>query len=224
MPLTLLNIVLPVAAIAVLGDLFGRVQARRPDMDFINHANVMVCCPALVFSALWDNPVDLVHSWPLVAAGVLIIIVPGVLLALVPQRSLTRRAFLVSGMFRNTGNVGIPLMMLSYGRQMLGDIVVLFVLSNLLNFSLGLFMLSRTSSRWMWLRNPNIWAAVLGVLLAPYREGFPPFVATLVEMLGQIAIPLMLFSLGVRLAQDRIDNLGLVLRINALHLLAGLLS
>src|SRR5690606_4909941 len=224
MPLTLLNIVLPVAAIAVLGYLFGRVQARRPDMDFINHANVMVFCPALVFSALWDNPVDLVHSWPLVAAGVLIIIVPGVLLALVPQRSLTRRAFLVSGMFRNTGNVGIPLMLLAYGQNMLGDIVVLFVLTSLLHFSLGLFLLSRSSSRWMWLRNPNIWAAVLGLLLAPYRESFPGFVSTLVEMLGQIAIPLMLFSLGVRLSQGRIEQLGLALRINLLYLLASAVS
>jgi len=224
MPLTLLNIVLPVAAIAVLGFLFGRRQARRPDMDFINHANVMVFCPALVFSALFDNPVDLAHSWPLVAAGILIIVVPGLLLALVPQRQLARRAFLVSGMFRNTGNVGIPLMMLAYGRQLMGDIVVLFVLSNLLHFSLGLFLLSRASSRWMWLRNPNVWAAVLGVCLAPYRQSFPSFFATLVDMLGQIAIPLMLFSLGVRLSQDRIRQLGLALRINGLYLLAGLLT
>ncbi|NYT68603.1 AEC family transporter [Pusillimonas noertemannii] len=224
MPLTLLNIVLPVAAIAVLGFLFGRRQARRPDMDFINHANVMVFCPALVFSALFDNPVDLAHSWPLVAAGILIIVVPGLLLALVPQRQLARRAFLVSGMFRNTGNVGIPLMMLAYGKHLMGDIVVLFVLSNLLHFSLGLFLLSRASSRWMWLRNPNVWAAVLGVCLAPYRQSFPSFFATLVDMLGQIAIPLMLFSLGVRLSQDRIENMGLALRINLLYLLAGLLT
>src|SRR5690606_6800562 len=41
---------------------------------------------------------------------------------------------------------------------------------------------------------------------------------------GQIAIPLMLFSLGVRLSQDRIENMGLALRINLLYLLAGLLT
>ncbi|WP_397473886.1 AEC family transporter [Pusillimonas sp.] len=221
MLLTLLNIVLPVAAVAALGYAFGRLQARAPDMAFINHANVMVFCPALVFSALLDNPVDLAHSWPLVAAGVLIIVVPGLLLALVPRPGLVRRAFLVSGMFRNTGNVGIPLMMLAYGQHLLGDIVVLFVLSSLLHFSLGIFLLSRTSNRWLWLRNPNIWAAVLGLILAPYRQSFPGFVSTFVEMLGQLAIPLMLFSLGVRLSQDRIEQLGLALRINVLYLLAG---
>lgn len=224
MVLTLLNIVLPVASVAALGFLFGRHHARPPDMAFINHANVMLFCPALVFAALLDHPVDLVDSWPLVAAGVLIIIVPGALLALVPRPGLVRRAFLLSGMFRNTGNVGIPLMMLAYGREQLGGIVILFVLSNLLQFSLGLYVLSSKSSRWMWLRNPNIWAAVLGVILAPYRETFPAFFLTVVEMLGHLAIPLMLFALGVRISQDRIRHLGLALRINGMYLLAGALT
>lgn len=224
MLLTLLNIVLPVFAIAALGFLFGRRHRRSADMSFINYANVMVFCPALVFSALLTNPVDLAQAWPLVAAGVLIIVIPGVLLAALRFRSLPGPAFLVPGMFRNTGNVGIPLMMLAYGEGLLGDIIVLFVLSNLLHFSLGLFLLSRGESRWLWLRNPNIWAAVLGVLLAPHREWVPGFVTTTVDLAGQIAIPLMLFALGVRLSRDRIEQLGLALRINGLYLLAGLVT
>ncbi len=127
-------------------------------------------------------------------------------------------------MFRNTGNIGIPLMMLAYGKDLLGDIVLLFVLSNLLHFSLGLFLLSRQGDRWLWLRNPNIWAAVLGVVMAPHRDWIPPFVMTTLDLTGQIAIPLMLFSLGVRLSQDRVEQLGLALRINVLYLLVGLLT
>lgn len=224
MLLTLLNIVLPVFAVAATGFTFGRWQKRRPDMGFINHANVMVFCPALVFSALLGNPVNLTSSWPLVAAGVLIIVVPGLLLALLRWPRISRPAFLVPGMFRNTGNIGIPLMMLAYGKDLLGDIVILFVLSNLLQFSLGLILLSRGQSRWLWLRNPNIWAACLGILLAPYSAWIPSFVITTADLAGQIAIPLMLFSLGVRLSQDRIEQLGLALRINGLYLCAGLLT
>ncbi len=168
-----------------------------------------------------DHPVSLRQSWPLVAAGVLIIIVPGLLLALVRVPGVARPAFLVPGMFRNTGNIGIPLMMLAYGKELLGDIVILFVISNLLHFSLGLMLLSRAAGRWQWLRNPNVWAAVLGVLLAPWREHIPGFVITTAELTGQIAIPLMLFGLGTRLAASRIDQLGLGLRINGLYLLAG---
>ena len=224
MILTLLNIVLPVFAVAALGFVFGRRQVRTPDMAFINHANVMVFCPALVFSALLDNPVDLLAGWPLVVAGILIIVVPGLLLALVPMPQITRPAFLGPGMFRNTGNIGIPLMMLAYGKDQLGGIVVLFVLSNLLQFSLGLSLLTRGANRWMWLRNPNVWAAVLGVALAPYRAWIPDFIMISAELTGQLAVPLMLFGLGVRVSQGRIEQIGLALRINGLYLLAGALT
>lgn len=224
MLLTLLNIVLPVFAVAALGYVFGRRQMRRPDMGFINHANVMVFCPAMVFSALLDNPTNLSQAWPLVGAAALIILIPGLLLALVPTLTQTRAGFLVPGMFRNTGNIGIPIMMLAYGKDLLGDIVILFVISNLLQFSVGLMLLSPGGNRWLWLKNPNVWAAVLGVALAPYRPWMPQFFTTSVDLAGQIAIPLMLFGLGVRLSQDRIEQIGLALKINGLYLLAGLIT
>ena len=225
MPVTLLNIVLPVLLVAALGYGFGRWSGRAPEMGFINHANVMVFCPALIFSALLNSPLDVLQGWPLVVAGVLIFVLPGGFLWLLPSPGgLPRAAVVVPGMFRNTGNLGIPLRMLAYGKDVLGDIIVLFVLSNTLHFSLGIWLISRARGAWNWLRNPNVWAGVLGLLCAPWREQIPLFIQTSVEMLGQVSIPLMLFSLGVRMASGRISQLGLALRINLLYLLAGLIS
>lgn len=219
--LTLLNIVIPVVALAGVGFVLGRRQKPRPEMAFINHVNVSVFCPALVFSALMAHPVNLSDAWPLIAAGILIVLVPGMVLYWLSPAMISRRAFLVAGMFRNTGNVGIPLMVLAYGSDLLGDIVILFVLSNLMHFSLGLFLLSRGKNSWEWLRNPNIWAALLGVACAPYGYLIPDFVLTSIQMLGQITIPLMLFSLGVRLSEGRITQIGAALRINLIYLAVG---
>lgn len=225
MPITLLNIVLPVLLVAALGYGFGRWSGKAPEMGFINHANVMVFCPALIFSALLNSPVDLLQGWPLVVAGVLIFVLPGVFLWLLPSPGgLPRAAVVVPGMFRNTGNLGIPLMMLAYGKDQLGAIVVLFVISSTLFFSLGLALLSRGGKRWEWVVNPNFLAAVLGVALAPWAQQLPEFFITAVDMTGDIAIPLMLFGLGVRLSQDRITRLGLALRINLLYLLVSVVS
>ncbi|HEU0196774.1 MAG TPA: AEC family transporter [Nevskiaceae bacterium] len=226
MLLKLLDIVLPVFLVAAVGFLFGKFSTRRrgaPDMDFINYANVMVFCPALIFSALLNNPVNLAHGWPLIVGGTLIIVVPGMLLTLIRRPGLSRAAFLSAGMYRNTGNLGIPLMMLAYGKGQLGDIVVLFTISNLLGFSVGPFLLSGRRERWQWLLNPNIWAAILGIAVMPYRHAIPGFVTTAIDLTGQIAIPLMLFGLGVRIAQSQLGQLGLALRVNGLYLLAGLL-
>lgn len=193
-------------------------------MDFINSVNVHLFCPALIFSALLANPVDLASDWALVVAGVAVILLPGLLLWFVRPAAVSSSAFLMTGMFRNTGNMGIPLLMLAYGKEVLGDIIVLFVISNTLHFSVGIWLISRSSGSWGWLRNPNVWAGVLGVTLAPVREQIPLFIQTTVDMLGQVSIPLMLFSLGVRMASGRISQLGLALRINLLYLVAGLLS
>lgn len=224
MLLTLLNIIVPVFAVTGLGYLFARKREQAPEMDFINSVNVHLFCPALIFSALLANPVDLASDWALVVAGVAVILLPGLLLWFVRPAAVSSSAFLMTGMFRNTGNMGIPLLMLAYGKEVLGDIIVLFVISNTLHFSIGIWLISRSSGSWGWLRNPNVWAGVLGVTLAPVREQIPLFIQTTVDMLGQVSIPLMLFSLGVRMASGRISQLGLAVRINLLYLVAGLLS
>lgn len=228
MLVTLLNIVIPVFAVVAVGFVIGRRQASRPqtnsDMSFVNLANVLVFCPALVFSALIEHPVQLESSWPLIVAGVLVIIVPGAILFGLRVKGLERRTLAMGGMFRNTGNIGIPLMMLAYGDDKMGAIIILFVLSNLVHFSLGLFMLSHTAGRWQWLKNPLVWAALLGLGLAEHQAMLPDFVLTSSQLLGQIAVPLMLFALGVRLAQGEIGHLGMALRVNLIYLAVGAVS
>lgn len=206
MLLTLLNIIIPVFAVTGLGYLFARKRSKAPEMDFINSVNVHLFCPMLIFSALLANPVDLGSDWALGVAGVAIILLPGLLLWFVRPAAVNSSAFLMTGMFRNTGNMGIPLLMLAYGKEALGDIIVLFVISNTLHFSVGIWLISRSRGAWGWLRNPNVWAAVLGITLAPVREQIPLFIQTTVDMLGQVSIPLMLFSLGVRMASGRISQ------------------
>lgn len=223
MLLTLLNIVIPVFAVVTVGFVFGRRQGNA-EMGFVNLANVAVFCPALVFSALIKNPVTLTDSWPLMVAGVLIILLPGLMLSVFAFNGLERRTLVLAGMFRNTGNIGIPLMMLAYGADQLGAIVILFVLSNLVHFSLGFFILSREAGPWQWLKNPIVWAAVLGMGLADHPSLLPDFIYTSADLLGQIAVPLMLFALGVRLAGGEMGNLGLAFKVNVSYLLAGAAS
>lgn len=223
MLLTLLNIIIPVFAVAGAGYWFARRLPQGGDMGFINGANVQLFCPALIFSAMAMHPLNLDSSWQLVVAGIAIVLLPGLLLWPLARRSgMQGPAFLMTAMFRNTGNMGIPLMMLAYGRELLGDIIVLFVLANTLHFSVGLWLISRSRGSLAWLKSPNIWAAVLGLLLAPHREHIPGFILTTAEMLAQVSIPLMLFGLGVRMAQSNISGVALALRINLMYLAAGL--
>lgn len=191
----LLDIVIPVFAVAGLGALYGRLRGGA-ELGYINRANIELFSPALVFSALVKYPLDLAAHLPLI----------------------------LPAMFRNTGNLGIPLMVLAFGEQQLGAIVILFVLSNLLHFSVGMFILSASSSRWGWLKSPVLWAAFAGLLVANLQIPLPDYLVTSASLLGQIAVPLMLFALGVRLMEGELGHLGLALKCNLLYLLAGGIS
>src|SRR5690625_613935 len=107
----LLNIVLPVLTLTAIGFAYGRREATSPDMDFINRVNITLFCPALIFSSLTTYPVDLGDAWALVVAGILVVVLPGLLMLIYRPSGVDQSAYLLSGMFRNTGNVGIPLMM-----------------------------------------------------------------------------------------------------------------
>ena len=77
----LLDIVIPVFAVAGLGALYGRLRGGA-ELGYINRANIELFSPALVFSALVKYPLDLVARLPLIAAGALVILLPGLLLSL----------------------------------------------------------------------------------------------------------------------------------------------
>ena len=65
------------------------------------------------------------------------------------------------------------------------------------------------------LKTPIIVAVIVGALLNGFRVPIPDFVDTPLEMMGQVAIPLMLFSLGVRLTRLDLKDvkLGLIVAV-----------
>ncbi len=125
-------------------------------------------------------------------------------------------------MFRNTGNLGIPLMVLAFGEQQLGAIIILFVLSNLLHFSVGMFILSANTSRWLWLKSPVLWAALAGLLVANLHIPLPEYLVTSASARPDIGAADAV-ALGIRLMEG-LDHLGLALKCNLLYLLAGGIS
>jgi predicted permease len=55
--------------------------------------------------------------------------------------------------------------------------------------------------------NPLILSSVLGILFSFYNFIFPSWLNTSLTMVGSILVPLMLLSLGIRLAESKIEYL-----------------
>lgn len=216
MLLRIVSIIFPLFAIVLAGWIYGRV--KRPDMGFANQLNMDVFVPALVFATLAGKSFDLVTYQALAVGGLLVVLGSGLLAwPLARLLGTEARTFVPPMMFNNSGNMGLPLAVLAFGEAALPAAVVLFLVENLLHFSLGAWMLdhhTRLSNIW---RLPVVLAALggLGVSLSG-AELWPPLL-TAIRMLGEISIPLLLFSLGVRLTDSsfrtwRIGAAGAVVR------------
>lgn len=103
-------------------------------------------------------------------------------------------------MFNNCGNLGLPLAVLAFGDGALAPMVVLFMVSNLLHFSFGAWLLdhhTRLANLW---RIPVVLASLAGLAVSLLHIPIWPPLKLAIKMLGDVSIPLLLFSLGVRLA------------------------
>jgi len=207
----ILGIILPVFSVVALGWLYA---ARvKPDLGWVNRINIAVLLPALIFSALASKDFELAANVPLIAGSIGVVLGSG-LLAWPFAKLLHQdpRTWVPPMMFNNCGNMGLPLAYLSFGQQGLSAMVTLFTISNLAHFTLGVHIVKRDAALWPILRSPMVVATFLGFAFALLHPPMPEWLTLAIKMVGDAAIPLMLISLGARLAETRFDDwqLGVV--------------
>lgn len=195
----IVSIVFPVYAIVAVGYLYARW--KKPDMAFANHLNMEIFIPALVFAALASKSFDVVTYWPLALGAAVVIFGSGVMAWPVARLlKVPINTFVPPMMFTNAGNMGIPLIVLAFGEAALPAAVMLFLVENLLHYVFGAWMLDRHAKWWNLWRVPVIFASFAGLAMSVAEVPLWPPLLLAIKMLGDVCIPLMLFSLGVRLS------------------------
>lgn len=204
----IVTILFPLFAIASAGFLYGR--RHKPDMTFANRLNMDVFVPALVFAALADKSVQLTEYLPL-ALGTFTVIAGSGLAAWAMARfsHLQPRTFVPPMMFNNCGNLGLPLTVLAFGESALPAAVVMFLVSNLMHFSIGAYMLDHNTRFVTLWRVPLLIAAAAGIAVSVSGVALWPPLVLAIRMLGDISVPLLLFSLGVRLTDASFRGWGI---------------
>jgi predicted permease len=201
----IIGIIFPVFACVGLGTYYG--WRFRPDMSVVNKLNMEIFAPFLVFWALMDKPFDFSGYWGLAAGGVAVVLGSGLLLLPIALAlKINLKTFLPPMMFNNSGNMGIPLILFAFGEDLLQAAVVLFIIEMLLHFTLGLYMLDHKTNPLQLLKMPMIIAAIAGLTLSSLHVSLPSPLANTLKLLGQVSIPLLLFSLGVRLLDVSIKD------------------
>lgn len=213
------SILFPVMALVCVGYAIGRWL--KPDFRPINRINMDTFLPALVFSSLATMPLDTAQL-PLIYASLIAVLIPGILM--IPICKLggwNFKAWAPLHMFRNSGNLAIPLFTYTFGETALSSAVLLFVVSACLHISLGLALLSKGGSFRQIFTAPVFISTIVAMLfnLSGTPVWKPLYEAT--ALLGQAAVPVMLLSLGSQMTNMRLAGLRVGLISTAQSLTTG---
>ncbi len=166
-----------------------------------------VFVPALIFDVVSGGEFAVISYRWLILGGLIVVLGSGLIAWPVGRYfGFSSRTFIPTMMFNNCGNLGLPLAVLAFGDQALAGAIVLFLISNLLHFTLGVYLFGGAVS-WKGLAaSPVNIATVLALLCNFWGLQLPQIILFPITMLGQIVIPLMLFSLGVRMLNVRMEH------------------
>ena len=196
----IIAIILPIFSIVSVGYIYSRYY--RPDMATGNRINMDIFTPALIFDILSASDLALVNYVGLAGAGLLVVLGSGIIAW--PVARLLKfqwKTFVPPMMFTNSGNMGVPLILLAFGEAALPAAIILFALENLLHFTIGQQMINHRASMISLIKNPMVIATIAGIGFSIFSIDLSGTARLPVHMLGQISIPLMLFSLGARLTE-----------------------
>jgi predicted permease len=221
MILRILSIIAPVAACAAAG--FAWARLRRPyDVTMATRLVMNVGAPCLVVSSFQESSLSR-DALAGVGLAAVVVSVGVALLALVALRlaRLPLNTFLPSVVFQNTGNMGLPICLFAFGETGLALAIVVFLWVSTCHFTIGVAIYSGERHIARLLRTPLVYATATALVLVLTGWRLPVWAARTVEILGGLAIPLMLLTLGFSLAGLRMRSLSRGLLVAAMRFAFG---
>ena len=209
--LTVLEITAPVFLLASAGFIWVKLGFEYRT-QFVTRLAMTLAVPCLIFTALMNTELDkgALGTFMLASlAGHAGLAVAGEALCRIGR--LDRQTYMAPFVFGNTGNLGIPLSLFAFGEAGLGYAVVMLAVSAILSFTYGIYLVAGRSAGSKAVKEPMVWATLLGGLFLWQDWETPRFLTNALELTGQMAVPLMLITLGTAVARLTPGKTGLAM-------------
>ncbi|NIO16897.1 MAG: hypothetical protein GTN70_07845 [Deltaproteobacteria bacterium] len=217
-------VVVPVFSVIGGGYLFARWRKSR-DLHFVTDFITYVAAPLLVFYSLTDRTLPF-ENFSLIFGSSLFIAILGSALSFFSSKKIAggSPAATLTMAFMNSGNMGLPVCYFAFGRDGLAVATIFFVTMSIVHYTLGTALASGRGKVGDALLLPLAPAAILGIAINRLNITLPVLIERPVKLLADSAIPLMLFSLGVRLWNIEKTDLKLSYTLATMRLSIGILS
>nr|WP_174840351.1 MULTISPECIES: AEC family transporter [unclassified Ruegeria] len=217
--MTVFEIVAPVFLLSAIGFIWVKLGFEYR-LQFVTRLGVTLAVPSLIFVALMqtDIPAGQLTLFTLaaIAGHVALALAFGVFVRIT---GLDQRSYLAPLIFGNTGNLGLPLCIFAFGQAGLGYAVIFLAVTALFSFTYGIYLVAGRGAFGKALQEPMVWATLLGALFLWQGWETPVFLTNTLDLLGQMAVPLMLITVGVAIARLTTQKLRQAVWLSLLKLL-----
>ena len=221
---TVLEVVTPVFLLAAIGYSWVKLGFEYR-VEFVTRLAMTLAVPALVFTSLTQNTINPQFLSEMIIVACMayaLVSVLGLIFTFIFKLDL--RTFLMPLISGNTGNLGLPLCFLAFGKDGLGYAVIVFAFTSIVAFTFGLWVVSGTRSFKQTLKEPLVPATILGLLFMFYGWETPKILTNTLNLIAQIAIPLMLITLGVAVARLKTRLAFKTLGISISKIMIGIIA
>lgn len=205
---TFANNILPIILLSGAGFALGKLLDIDPRS--LGRVVFYVFSPILLFDLLAQNQLKFTDAAITIAFALCFILMIGLLTFLLGYFLKLERsalvAILITTMFANTGNYGLPLVSFAFGEQALSYAGIYFATTTILFYTLGVFLASLGHMAFReaivgLFKIPTMYAVLLAIAINALNFEIPTPVARAVELAAGGTIPLMLVLLGVQLTK-----------------------
>lgn len=203
---TFANNILPIILLSGAGFALGKLL--HVDPRSLGRVVFYVFSPVLIFDLLIQNQLKMNEAAIVIAYAFSFILIMGAITLLLGYFLKLERpaliSILITTMFANTGNYGLPLVSFAFGEQALSYAAIYFVTTTCMFYTLGVLLASLGHMNFKeaalgLFKVPTIYAVLLAVIINVWNIQIPSPVTRAIELAAGGSIPLMLILLGVQL-------------------------
>lgn len=210
---TFANNILPIILLSGAGFALGKLL--HIDSRSLGRVVFYVFSPILIFDLLIQNQLKMSEAAIVIAYAFSFILIMGALTLLLGYFLKLERpaliSILITTMFANTGNYGLPLVSFAFGEEALAYAGIYFVTTTCMFYTLGVLFASLGHMNFKeaalgLFRVPTMYAVLLAVVVNVWGISIPIPINRAIDLAAGGTIPLMLILLGLQLTHLELSS------------------
>ena len=191
-----LEICAPVFLLTTLG-IFWAKSGNEYNIELITKLVMNLAIPCLIFIALMQTKINSETLTKIFfATSCVLIMITLAMFCAVKILQLNLRTFFAPLIFANSANLGIPICLFAFDITGFEYAIFIFSIMAVYSMTFGVWVMSGGGSPLKLIKEPLVVSVILGMLFLFNGWKTPDFLTDSIKLVGQMAIPLMLLTLG----------------------------